>query len=1422
MSGERTTSERQGAVWRRWDGARPRIRRSVRACPGSESLEERRLLSGEPLLSLAWLGNEAAAVAVAGRPFFVGRAEATGFELWTIDTWPTGSSGGGSTRPGGVSSPGGSSGAAGANDSGSATVTRLVADLLPGPASSNPHHLTPVGNRLFFIADDGRDGWQLFVADASGATIRKLTTQPHGLKPRDLIPVGDRLLMTVERPGPVGAAGSPGEGLELWVSDGSPAGTGRLLTTNAGVTGVRLLTLAGPRVYFEALRDNGTRDLWRTDGTAAGTRPVSEALDAVFEEGPLHWIAVSGSTVFVADESGRLGVVEDAGWPGVGLPASGSVSLRTIPLNLPPNATLELLIGLSSPAETAIDPIESGVAVAVISDPARAGRGVWRIASQGVVDTVWLTEADELRAAVQLGDRIALAASSRVWLSDGTALGTHAVLQEIAAAPGSLDRGHLGLVDHLTASNGSAWFTTRDSWGHQRLRVVETTQSTLGDPAGVAPSPPIARVVFDLDSSGHDAMLGGLGNLHDDRVALLVRDTLTNSASLWSIGSEPGEGAIQLLTQFTLAADPSSRPEHLVALGDRVLFSAWHPRFGRELWTSDGTSAGTFLVRDIRAGVEGSQPDGLVVSGGLAFFTADDGRHGRELWVSDGTREGTRLVRDLVPGPASGEFGRLHPVVTHDPARRRIYFTFADPVLGRELWTSDGTPEGTHPVLDLRVGPGGSNPRDLLVDARTGRVVFTADDGQGVERLWLAGPAAAAPGGNGPGGGVGWARTGVRGFGVSPITDTLGSNDQATSPVALGILGNRIYFAATHAAYGRELWAASVDTGAVWIVADLQPGPLGSSPRSGVMLGDRLYFTASTQMHGSEVWSTNGTPQGTGLVADLRFGPDGSNPRDLTAWNHDLAWIADHPDGGPGSLLLRFDPTTGTLSATAGPDGSNPTRLVPTHLKGMGEAEDSPPPPVGSGLYVLIDHPARGEELAWWDGQNALTSAGDLVPGVASPRILEETPDSSSPAWAAATPRGLFFAAEVPGHGRELWCFDPRDGSMTLVKDIVDFNTSGDGPPPPPQLVPTSADPIDLDGEPNLIVVDGDRRVRLLRDDLAVPTLAEGDSLRFDPWNPEARGLIPTERVLLEWRPDAAPSDPVGGPGSGRSPATSTGSVRIDPDSGVVIFEGLPPGLHSGRLIVKDAAHPEVVVERLMVVVVENRPPEVEAGDDVQVVNAQGIRLIRHGVVRDPGGVTEAWVDYGDGQGPRFLAIGPDGGFTLDHVYHHAGSFQVVVTVMDAFGGVGEDRFQVTVTLPPPPTPSPPIAPPPVALTAVTVTDPSQLRFALQFDGAVTVPPQAVQLRDPRGRLIALRLQTTTQNGQTVVVAQAPPAPSSARPRGVYTLTVLGDGLRDRQGRAVRVSDDGADRVVRFTYPAGPQATRRQPSRPGRVRFARR
>ena len=59
--------------------------------------------------------------------------------------------------------------------------------------------------------------------------------------------------------------------------------------------------------------------------------------------------------------------------------------------------------------------------------------------------------------------------------------------------------------------------------------------------------------------------------------------------------------------------------------------------------------------RTSRPGAASSYPSGLTDVGGTLFFTADDGSHGTELWKSDGTAAGTVLVKDIRPG-AGGSY----------------------------------------------------------------------------------------------------------------------------------------------------------------------------------------------------------------------------------------------------------------------------------------------------------------------------------------------------------------------------------------------------------------------------------------------------------------------------------------------------------------------------------------------------------------------------------------------------------------------------------------------------------------------------------------------------------------------------------------------------------------------------------------------
>ena len=118
------------------------------------------------------------------------------------------------------------------------------------------------------------------------------------------------------------------------------------------------------------------------------------------------------------------------------------------------------------------------------------------------------------------------------------------------------------------------------------------------------------------------------------------RATAPRPGPSWSRTSTPGRRG--------RAAMADQRERHALLHGQRRTT-------GRELWKSDGTAAGTVLVKDIDPGRRARSRRPSRTSDGTLFFTADDGSTGNELWKSDGTPAGTTLVKDIsVAAPRPG------------------------------------------------------------------------------------------------------------------------------------------------------------------------------------------------------------------------------------------------------------------------------------------------------------------------------------------------------------------------------------------------------------------------------------------------------------------------------------------------------------------------------------------------------------------------------------------------------------------------------------------------------------------------------------------------------------------------------------------------------------------------------------------------
>lgn len=151
-----------------------------------------------------------------------------------------------------------------------------------------------------------------------------------------------------------------------------------------------------------------------------------------------------------------------------------------------------------------------------------------------------------------------------------------------------------------------------------------------------------------------------------------------------------------------------------------------------ELWITDGSSLGTHRVKVINPDPDslgilhfGFNDYSFIGYRGIVYFYANDGVHGIELWRTDGTDTGTFMLKDinLLPG---GSINNIHsfPFGEFAVANDRLYFSANDGIHGPELWTTDGTPTGTRLVYDLCPGAIGANPQYLT--PYNGRLCFWA------------------------------------------------------------------------------------------------------------------------------------------------------------------------------------------------------------------------------------------------------------------------------------------------------------------------------------------------------------------------------------------------------------------------------------------------------------------------------------------------------------------------------------------------------------------------------------------------------------------------------------------------------------------------------------------------------------------------
>jgi ELWxxDGT repeat protein len=739
----------------------------------------------------------------------------------------------------------------------------------------------------------------------------------------------------------------------------------------------------GKVAFFTAIDSLSGRELYRTDGTPAGTFQVVDACPGPCIGGP-GFVAQNGKSYFFTASSGEH---SRELWVSGGLPAN----------------TFRL------------------------TDPLRfAGQGIW---------SVWMASQSVLYFAADDGIH-----GMELWRTDGTRAGTHLAV-DIRPGPAGSD------PNELTDFAGRLFFRADDGQRGPSLWKSDGTAAgtqPVRDPiqgSAVHTGPAFLRVAgrtlffvapvksrgFQLwKSDGTTAGTAALTNtrfspsrpfldfaVFGHRLMFLAADP-KKGQELWI--SDATAGGTRPLTNlpkadaFVHVLDYADLPLPRFSLGNRFLFRADDGPHGAELWTTDGTPKGTRMIQDLCPGtcwgVGFSDP---VALGGRAFFTGSDGLHGYEPWSTDGTAAGTRMIRDLCSGeicssPVQWKAGKgkvffvrqndtgpfvpqlwstdgtstgtvrltsyawsgvstdnLHSTLLNGS----LLFTAGDPAYGSEPWMSDGTPQGTRLAADINVtNVGGSSPRDLK--SAGGKTYFLARDGQhDSDALWVSdgteagtsfllepfagepfGPssrpylAAAAEAGGRAFLIIGvpalfpgnldlfslWRSDGTPGGTVRLTPESVQIN--WFEPMA--VVGNQVFFVARDEIHDEELWVSDGTPEGTRMVVDLQaanPDYPGSYPSNLEAFQGRLYFSATVGQADRELWSSDGTPGGTVLVKDL-WPLYGSEPRLLAEHAGRLYFTAFDEQG---QKLWSTDGTAaGTLPVdlTAGPENLVPGFMV--------------------------------------------------------------------------------------------------------------------------------------------------------------------------------------------------------------------------------------------------------------------------------------------------------------------------------------------------------------------------------------------------------------------------------------------------------------------------------------------------------------
>ena len=399
------------------------------------------------------------------------------------------------------------------------------------------------------------------------------------------------------------------------------------INPDAGSSNPRSFTPFNGFTYFAANDGSSGTELWRTDGTSAGTTRVADIVPGGGSSGPANFTIVGGALFFTAANGVLPGLWKTDGTTVV------NVDLGTSVLGV--GGLQEFGGGLFFEANTVA-----------------SGRELWK--SDGTASGTALLKDIEPggggstpSAFTEFNGGLYFAANTSVngrelWKTDGTAIGT-TMVKDIAAGGGTSNPFNF-IVAHSGLPGGDRLFFTAvtATTGAQLYLTDGTDVGTILVP-GPAGSGFVATYLAVLNGQLYSAcaLATGFGLCRSD-------------------GTQGGTGPVTPGTGPTNVAYITAAPALNQGSGF-LLFQATASQGsssdGNELWRSDGTAAGTVRVMDINPGTASSFPMAFHAVGNKVVFQATTSATGSEIWVTDGTTAGTQLLKDILPGPGSGVTG---------------------------------------------------------------------------------------------------------------------------------------------------------------------------------------------------------------------------------------------------------------------------------------------------------------------------------------------------------------------------------------------------------------------------------------------------------------------------------------------------------------------------------------------------------------------------------------------------------------------------------------------------------------------------------------------------------------------------------------------------------------------------------------------